>query len=349
MAEVEPVARLPAGLILGTGRGFDLIPEVVAAQERNRLLGGFGSPPTTNLIGPDDGSRQPGMEVVAGKPGSGLLGYLASQNPDRAAQLAPLLKAMPMPELLKLATGTAAQGMSEPQPQAPYSTIGKLQADLSAGRINQDQYAIARDALSRAGVNVNVNTGSQVGKMLTTEEKAAVGLPQDGVYAWGQNGQPKEVFKPTEGALKAGSFVQRMSGAESNLRPLESSAFAEVTSRTNYLAANNPLASLTMGMVSQDYQKYMQAAREWISGLLRYDSGAAVPDSEFMRYFYTYFAYPGEGQEVIRQKQEARERAMKGLGNAANPSAIPDGPSSPLVPRLGIPQGADPNGRVVDE
>ncbi len=93
-------------------------------------------------------------------------------------------------------------------------------------------------------------------------------------------------------------------------------------------------------MVSEQYQQYKQAAKEWISGLLRLDSGAAVPDSEFTTYFQTFFPQPGDDDTVVAQKADARTAATSALRqglpqvaaavDASRPGAVP--PAVPGAP-----------------
>lgn len=77
------------------------------------------------------------------------------------------------------------------------------------------------------------------------------------------------------------------------------------------LAAAVPGVGNTGILTSDEYNSYKQAARQWISGVLRADSGAAVPDSEFTTYFATYFPQPGEGEAIVAQKKAAREQVMQ--------------------------------------
>lgn len=76
------------------------------------------------------------------------------------------------------------------------------------------------------------------------------------------------------------------------------------------LASAIPGVGNTGILTSDEYNSYKQAARQWVSGVLRLDSGAAVPDSEFATYFATYFPQPGESEAVVAQKKAAREAIM---------------------------------------
>ena len=77
------------------------------------------------------------------------------------------------------------------------------------------------------------------------------------------------------------------------------------------MASAAPGVGGTGVLTSDEFNSYRQAARQWISGVLRLDSGAAVPDSEFAIYFQTYFPQAGESDAVAAQKKAAREQVMK--------------------------------------
>ena len=80
--------------------------------------------------------------------------------------------------------------------------------------------------------------------------------------------------------------------------------------------------SFLEGKVSPEMKTYVTDARVWISGLLRYESGAAVPETEFWRYFKTYFAASGDSPAVVAQKREARKAATKDLHMMSNPQDL---------------------------
>jgi hypothetical protein len=111
----------------------------------------------------------------------------------------------------------------------------------------------------------------------------------------------------TEFQGKVIGFVNRMQGAEANLD-------ANGDYQPGYMAsAVGAIPKIGDSLASNDLQKFNQAKREWISGLLRLDSGAAVPESELENYSKTYFPIPGDGPQVVEQKRLARERALIGM------------------------------------
>jgi hypothetical protein len=67
-------------------------------------------------------------------------------------------------------------------------------------------------------------------------------------------------------------------------------------------------------------QEYQRASREWIAGLLRKDTGAAVTQTEWDLYFPTYFPQPGDTAQVVLDKQRARIALAKGLRNSSGPA-----------------------------
>lgn len=64
---------------------------------------------------------------------------------------------------------------------------------------------------------------------------------------------------------------------------------------------------------SQGWRQYSSAARNWIAAILRKDTGAAVTREEWDWYFPMYFPQPGDGPDVLAQKELARREVAQGL------------------------------------
>jgi hypothetical protein len=64
-----------------------------------------------------------------------------------------------------------------------------------------------------------------------------------------------------------------------------------------------------------------QARRNFVTAVLRKESGAVISASEFANEAQKYFPQPGDAPSVIKQKQEARELAIKALETQAGPGA----------------------------
>ena len=97
-----------------------------------------------------------------------------------------------------------------------------------------------------------------------------------------------------------------------------------------------------LGGLSPEQQKVAQARINFITALLRKESGAAISASEFATAEKNYFPKIGEGAEVIKQKQQARETAIKAMQIQAGPGAKQMGgagnlPGASATNPLGLP------------
>lgn len=105
------------------------------------------------------------------------------------------------------------------------------------------------------------------------------------------------------------------------------------TSLAGKLASGLPMGNFIQ---SPEYQKYKQASSNFITALLRKESGAAIGKEEFDRYDKEYMPQPGDSKEVMAQKTEARKVAIEGMKKGAGPGyKSPTGASA--VP--GLPNG----------
>ncbi|PJL71637.1 hypothetical protein B9Y75_06635 [Stenotrophomonas maltophilia] len=84
-------------------------------------------------------------------------------------------------------------------------------------------------------------------------------------------------------------------------------------------------SGLVNGLISSDRQQAQQAAAEFLSAILRKDTGAAITKQEFDIYGPMYLPMPGDSAATLEQKAIARQGALEGikagLGNAQ--AAIP--------------------------
>lgn len=124
--------------------------------------------------------------------------------------------------------------------------------------------------------------------------------------------------KKTEVQAKSEKFGNKMELAERNLKDIES----EGQSYKGRALEGAPIignTAATNWAQSENYQKYQQARNNFITALLRDESGAAIGTPEFNRYEKELFPQPGDGQGVIEQKREARMVAIEGMKKAAGP------------------------------
>lgn len=76
-----------------------------------------------------------------------------------------------------------------------------------------------------------------------------------------------------------------------------------------------------MGGYSPEQQKIMNGRINFITAVLRKESGAAISPGEFVTAEKLYFPRPGDDPSVIKQKQRARELAIKAMKVQAGPGA----------------------------
>jgi hypothetical protein len=124
----------------------------------------------------------------------------------------------------------------------------------------------------------------------------------------------------TEGASKAANFANMMTEAEKTIEGM-----GKKEPDGTQLPAENPVGfwgALREGMTpesvanvmrSPEYQKYRQAAMQWVRAKLRKESGAAISNQEFEGEFNTFFPQYGDSPEAIAQKRAAREEAQRGM------------------------------------
>jgi hypothetical protein len=127
------------------------------------------------------------------------------------------------------------------------------------------------------------------------------------------------------------AFGARATDAQATLRNLEASG---VTSgnRLRQAAGGVPviggaLASAAnalptaLGGASDQQQSYEQAQRNFVSAVLRKESGAAISNEEYANEAQKYFPQPGDTASTIEQKARARDLAIEGLKAQAGPGA----------------------------
>lgn len=92
---------------------------------------------------------------------------------------------------------------------------------------------------------------------------------------------------------------------------------------------------------SPEGQQYKQAEDEFINAALRRESGAAIQQSEYDRFEKIYFVRPGDTPANIKQKQDARERVIKGFRVAAGSLAGKEDASVDTAPKKQVRYGLD--------
>jgi hypothetical protein len=86
-----------------------------------------------------------------------------------------------------------------------------------------------------------------------------------------------------------------------------------------------------LGGPSAEQQQVDAARKNFITAVLRKESGAAISPTEFYTEAQKYFPQPGDSDSVIKQKQNARETAIKAM-------EIQAGPGKRQIEQMGAPK-----------
>lgn len=120
-------------------------------------------------------------------------------------------------------------------------------------------------------------------------------------------------FDATEGERKAAAFLIRALGANQSY---EAQDIGPRNMVGQFFKDNFPnlLNTLPAAIGNSDARQVADSAQdEFIAASLRQDSGAAIPPEELERQRRIYFPMPGDNEDAIAAKAEARRRAVEGL------------------------------------
>lgn len=246
-----------------------------------------------------------------------------------------------------------AQQNARAQYEALVPTLGPQKAMLAvlnpdAGKLLLEQALGSKQKFTEIGVDANgvkqygfVNERDQSVKPYGSpggNEPIAMQGPDGKIIQMPQGADPKTwrneitrinadvaAGKKTEVQAKAEIFGNKMELANKSITDDVG------TSLAGKIASGVPLGNYAQ---SAEYQKYKQASSNFITALLRQESGAAISKTEFDRYDREYMPQPGEGPEVLKNKAEARRVAIEGMKKGAGP-----GYKSPTDAATTLPSG----------
>jgi len=172
------------------------------------------------------------------------------------------------------------------------STVGKIEQDFKDGLIDEAtrNAAIAKVTQSKGGESFTVTTAD--GTQIT--------------YGSGQGANQKL----TEQQSKDLGFAARL--------PIEllnelDKVDTELTNYGDVLLDSDPTGFLRGPLQDPDYQIARTLAQEFLTPLIRKDTGAAIQAWETSLYDAMYFPKPGDSEQVIERKRKARRIARDGL------------------------------------
>ena len=139
-----------------------------------------------------------------------------------------------------------------------------------------------------------INGGQRKGMSIRVGKDGSIELVEGG-----------DLSSLTEAQSNALTFSQRMKASNMILNQTEQAG----TGLYNRIVNNIPIAGNYL--ITDEYQSYDQAKRDFINATLRKESGAAIAQSEFDNADRQYFPTPGDSEQVIAQKRANRELAQQ--------------------------------------
>ncbi len=202
----------------------------------------------------------------------------------------------------------------------------RAEADANIDLMNARRDALEKnggatpETYTNAGVDAEGNI-IMVGSKSTTVKK--VPIPGGGAI-YGKT--------PSESQTNAGLFGKRAEEANAQLAELISSG---VDPSSLVLGAESKLPNMFQG---KSAQQLAQIKRNFVSAVLRKESGAAISVPEMQEAEKQYFPQAGDSPEVQKQKEQNRMTAISGLNRAAGPMAM-NRPTGTTKPRTVVQNG----------
>lgn len=158
--------------------------------------------------------------------------------------------------------------------------------------------------------------------------ESLVALDSDGkptpvnIPGQGQSNNPFSYGKMNENQAKDSGYANRMFQSEAVLRdPKLMSASQSLIDRAADRILPGDISNKFI--VSEGYQKYDQAARDFINATLRRESGAAISESEFDNAYKQYLPRPGDSKETLAQKQRNRQATIASIAGGGGQAYKP--------------------------
>lgn len=122
----------------------------------------------------------------------------------------------------------------------------------------------------------------------------------------------------TEAQSKTNVYATRARGALETLEPIAGA----LTSIGERALDADPTGLARGALQTDDYQVAKAAGEEFLQAILRKDTGAAITSQEQTLYGKTYLPQPGDNEAVLRQKAEARRRAINAIEAGMSPAQM---------------------------
>jgi hypothetical protein len=233
-------------------------------------------------------------------------------------------------------TATLVPGSEIAKTQTFADITAAKQAAISAGQLGLAQQKFAFEKANPGFELKEAEDGSIVAVNKRTLQ--AVPVTIGGVAGTGMPGERVPALEGTPTGTPLRGKGTAMSESQSNataygMRMKEANAILDDLSKKGVLKGalieGVPLVGESLGKVlpsvlggtSEAQQQVNQAKSNFITAVLRKESGAVISDSEFDREDRKYFPQVNDSPAVIKQKENARKLAIKAIEVQAGPGA----------------------------
>ena len=258
--------------------------------------------------------RPVSLGQVLGRMGTaGMKAYTAAEDRE-AAKAASNLESLLTQAKIQTELGKGGQAFSGTSLTAQDSnnvlTLGQKVADGTATKTEKATYNMSWQRLSQPKPETRTAPDGTV-TTVTVPGMDLTGFPvPEGLQA-GEKviGEKAPTFNNDE--KLAGAFTNRMIEATSTFENVTAGGYDPANIR-DFAASSLPLA-LRASALSDSGQQYLAAKLNFITAVLRKESGAAISDTEFANEDLKYFPQPGESAATIEQKRIARKTAVESM------------------------------------
>lgn len=317
------------------------LPQIMQTTSTPEQLTMYGQP-TQGVIRDDEGNLMPGGGVIPAQQSTTInrdaLQRLALVAPEQFAKYSAGLKAL-QPEY-KEVNGQLYE-------ISPYG--GKPTLVAGQGKLTYQDLGNVVVALDASGKEVGrlskgaAPSGPTSLQAIETEGGYATFNPKTGqispLMAGGKPVMGKGAGNLTEGQGNAVAYGMRMNQADAILKPLENAGLKDtgmIRSGVSGTLGATPLIGdalargsdnifntlpSVLGGLNEQQQQTVQARVNFITAVLRKESGASISPTEFATAEKNYFPAPGDSEKIVKQKQDARDMAIRAMKLQAGPGA----------------------------
>jgi hypothetical protein len=216
-------------------------------------------------------------------------------------------------------------------------------------------------AAAPSGGTQDINLGGGREGALWVDKRRDMG---NGTVVLGQENQETGEFKPYPGANRAtkpatqeeqmaAGYARRMDQANTEMQNLYNEGYKAHSKDADWENRKGGIPVVGNYLMSSQAQRQKQAELNFLTAILRKESGASISPTEFKTGEANYFPRPGDSPDVLAQKARARSTAIQSIraagGSASKPQQAARAPAG--APQAGTVRngyrfkGGNPNDR----